>query len=183
MNKFNVIFEGNFQRYQGGGFLTGDCVKIKEGALSHEWCVGKGDNVKEQIKRFMESGLNIRVSTVKPVRPAVQGSMQQDQVPGQYFCDIALEKAPGLFLDFMEVPSELLEVNDHGINLPPVSDKNKREDEIQIKPTEVSQEQYEEPTGYLGVHGAETEDSTLPADNTTLPGASAAKSYTANYIA
>ena len=135
MYKFNTIFESNFQRFQGGGFLTGDLVKIIDGAMSNEWVSSKGENVKEQIRRFMESEYKFRISTVKPVRPAVQGSIQQDQVPGSYFCDIALEKAPGMFLDFMEVPSEILETIDTGINLSPVSDANKRKDKIkQISP-------------------------------------------------
>lgn len=182
MSKFNIIFEGNFQRFQGGGLLTGDIVKIKEGAMDHEWVSGKGDNVKEQLKKFIESGLNIRVSTVKPVRPAIQGSIQQDQTPGDYYCDIALEKAPGLFLDFMEVPIDILEVVDSGINLPPVSSENNRDDKIQIKPVDVDKQISTEETGDLGVKGHTVEDSSLPDANTTLPGASAAKSYTANYI-
>lgn len=182
MHKFNTIFESNFQRFQGGGFLTGDLVKIIPNAMSHEWVASKGENVKEQLKRFMESEYNIRVSTVKPVRPAVQGSVQQDQVPGYYFCDIALEKAPGLFLDFFELPAELLEVVDTGINLSPVSDANKRKDKVQIKPQEIEKVTEDDEQGDLGVRGATAEDSELPDSNTTLPGASAAKSYTANYI-
>ena len=182
MYKFNTIFESNFQRFQGGGFLTGDLVKIIDGAMSNEWVSGKGENVKEQIRRFMESEYNIRISTVKPVRPAVQGSIQQDQVPGSYFCDIALEKAPGMFLDFMEVPSEILETIDTGINLPPVSDANKRKDKIQLKPEEVEKVEEDDDKGDLGVHGSDSEDNKLPDGNTKLPGATGAKSYTSNYI-
>lgn len=182
MHKFNTLFESNFQRFQGGGFLTGDLVKIIDSAMNNEWVSGKGENVKEQIKKFMESEYNIRISTVKPVRPAVQGSMQQDQVPGHYFCDIALEKSPGMFLDFMEVPAEILEVVDTGINLPPVSDANRREDEVQIKPQDIKQVTEEEEQGDMGVRGDSAEDCELPDSNTTLPGATAAKPYTANYI-
>jgi hypothetical protein len=182
MHKFNTIFESNFQRFQGGGFLTGDLVKIVDSAMNHEWVSEKGENVKEQIRKFMESEYNIRISTVKPVRPAVQGSIQQDQVPGYYFCDVALEKAPGMFLDFMELPAELLEVIDTGINLPPVSNANKRDDTIQIKPQEVAQVQEDDDQGDLGVKGATVEDNELTDSNTTLPGATGAKSYTSNYI-
>ena len=77
MNKFNTLLEGVFQRYQGGGFLTGDLVKMKEDILSSEWAKGKGTNTHEQVKKFLESGLNIRISAVKTLRPSVQTSIDQ----------------------------------------------------------------------------------------------------------
>ena len=52
-----------------------------------------------------------------------------------------------------------------------MSDENKREDEIKIKPEDVQVEKDE--------HEKEIDN---PDSNTTLPGATAAKSYTANYI-
>ena len=172
MRKFQQIFEGNFQRFQGGGFLTGDLVKFRQGWNSNPWCKSLGENTITQLNTFAEGKYNIRVSAVKTLRPQVQGSTQQDVgASNQYFCDIALEKAPGLFLDFIEVPSEILEYVDTGINLSPVSDENKREDEIKIKPEDVQVEKDE--------HEKEIDN---PDSNTTLPGATAAKSYTANYI-
>lgn len=172
MRKFQKIFEGNFQRFQGGGFLTGDVVKFRSNWNSNPWVKGLGENTMTQLNSFAEGKYNIRVSAVKTLRPQVQGSVQQDSgASNQYFCDIALEKSPGMFLDFIEVPSELLEYVDTGINLAPVSDENKRDDEIKIKPEELTTE----------TDDLETEIEN-PTDNTTLPGAKAASSYTANYI-
>ena len=78
MNKFKTLFEGNFQRYQGGGFLTGDLVRIRPDILTSEWAKMLGLNVVEQVKKFIESDLNIRVSSVKTLRPQVSGGTQQD---------------------------------------------------------------------------------------------------------
>lgn len=172
MRKFQKIFEGNFQRFQGGGFLTGDVVKFRSDWNSNPWVQGLGENTMTQLNSFAEGKYNIRVSAVKTLRPQVQGSTQQDVgASNQYFCDIALEKAPGQFLDFIEVPSELLEYVEVGINLPPVSDENKRDDEVIMKPEEVTVETDE----------VEQEIET-PTSNTKLPGATCATSYTAGYI-
>lgn len=184
MKKFQEIFESNFSRFQGGGFLTGDLVRIKKEILESEWGRGIGTNYSEQLKRFLESDLNIRISSVKTLRPAVQGSVQQDiGASSQYFADVCLEDAPGRFVDFTEVPTEFLEHIDTGVNLSPIPDSQKRESDVNIKPKEITNEEegddFMDPTSSTGV---KTGDKTLPSDNTTLPGAIAGTSYTAGYL-
>lgn len=184
MKKFDTLLEGVFQRFQGGGFLTGDLVKIKENILTSEWAKGKGENVHDAVKKFLESGLNIRVSAVKTLRPQVQTGIDQAGASDVYYADIALETAPGMFTDYLELPCEFLEYVDTGINLSPVSDEQKRDDEVIIKPEEVKSEENETMPGTDNVTQTLDTDTDRKLHNTnkTLQGATGASSYTANYM-
>ena len=138
MKKFSTLLEGVFQRYQGGSFLTGDVVKIKEDALNHEWTKNQCGSLVEKIKQFMDGGLNLRVSSVQAKRPAVSGSVQQDNQVDEYFCDIVQETAPGRWHEFITIPAHLLEENNpDDINLPDVPDELNYEDNTHIKPEEM----------------------------------------------
>ena len=135
MKKFLTLLEGVFQRYQGGSFLSGDVVKFREGALTDEWCKAQPSNVMEKLKRFVESDLNLRVSSVQALRPAVQGSVQQDNQQCDFYCDIVQETAPNRWHEFITVPAYLLEINNpDGPNLPPVPDSQRYDDKTHIKP-------------------------------------------------
>ena len=183
MNKFQKIFEGNFQRYQGGGFLTGDLVRLSKDVLKSEWVGGMGGNTLEQVKKFLESDLNIRISSVKALRPAVSGSVQQDMSAGNdYYADICLEKAPGLWLDFLEIPCNYLEHIDTGINLSPIPDSQKRDNDIIIKPEGLEEEDGDSQFDPVKNTKSQEGDKNLPVDNTTLPNSSAAASYTGGYM-
>jgi hypothetical protein len=183
MNKFKTLFEGNFQRYQGGGFLTGDLVKIKSDILNSDWAKSLGGNVVEQVKKFLESDLNIRVSAVKTLRPQVSGGTQQDSgASNEYFADVCLEKAPGMFLDFLELPTGFLEQIDTGINLSPIPDSMKREDEVTIKPEDVELVAGENVHDPVENTKSNEGDKSLPTDDTKQPNALAATSYTAGYM-
>ena len=136
VNKFAEIFESNFQRFQGGGILAGDVVKFVDNILKHKWMDMQSNDMKERIQGLLDSDLNIRVSTVQSKRPAVQGSVQQDQQVDDFFCDIFQELAPGLFANVLTVPIDVLEVVDTGNNLPPIPDSNRKEDPSHIDPEE-----------------------------------------------
>ena len=138
MKKFSTLLEGVFQRYQGGSFLTGDVVKIKEDALTHEWTKAQSSGIIEKIKQFMEGDLHLRISSVQAKRPAVSGSVQQDNQVDEYFCDIVQEIAPGRWHEFITVPAHILEENNpDDINLPDIPDGMKYDDNSHIKPEEV----------------------------------------------
>lgn len=185
MNKFDTLLEGVFQRYQGGGFLTGDLVKIKEQILASEWAKDRGSNTIDAVKKFLESGLNVRVSAVKTLRPQVQTGIDQAGASDRYFADIALETAPGMFTDYLEIPCEYLEYVDTGINLSPVSDEQKRDDDITIKPENLDVKEEEGMPGTNNVSQTGTDDTenrSMAVDNTKLPGATGADSYTKGYM-
>lgn len=141
MNKFDTILESAFNRFQGGGFLSGDLVKLKENALGSEWAKKQPENLLQKLKEFAETDENIRVSSVKALRPAVSGSVQQHEQVDDFYCDIVREKAPGLFMDFITIPAELLEYIDFGTNLPPVPGSQRRDHPGDGKPEEVKQEE------------------------------------------
>ena len=145
MNKFNTLLEGTFSRFQGGGFLTGDIVKFKPDSMNNNWVKKQPQGLIEKLKEFTECDENIRVSCVKAIRSAPGGSIQQDNQVDDFYCDIVREKAPGLFMDFITVPAELLEYQEIGINLPNVPDSQKRQTREDQKPVELEQENAEDP--------------------------------------
>tara|TARA_B100001123_G_C15313170_1_gene1025188 strand:- start:364 stop:924 length:561 start_codon:yes stop_codon:yes gene_type:complete len=141
MNKFDTLLEGVFTRFQGGGFLTGDLVKLKSDALTSPWAKNQQDNLLQKLKEFSETDENIRISSVKALRPAVSGSVQQDEQVDAYYCDIVREKAPGMFTDFVTVPADMLEYIEFGTNLPPIPDSQRRKNDITGKPEELKEEE------------------------------------------
>ena len=134
--KFDKLFESNFQRFQGGGILTGDVVNFIDNILDDEWVKEQQPNMVEKLKSMIDSGNNIRVSAVKALRPAVAGGVQQDQQPDDHYVDVVSEIAPGSWVDFITVPSRLVTVVDLNGNLAPIPDNQRREDTSHIKPVE-----------------------------------------------
>jgi len=110
-----------------------------------------------------------------------------------------LEKAPGLYYDFVTVPAHILEHIDTGINLAPVPDSLKRPNNEIIDPEEVSTHK-NDPTSYLTPHRqtltsdrGDAKDSKtntdLPDRNIKIPSSPAeddkdpaVASYTARYM-
>jgi hypothetical protein len=135
-NTFNTLFESNFQKFQGGGVLAGDVVKFIDNVTGNDWVKGQQPNFIEKLEQMLGSDQNIRVSSVKGVRPANGGAVQQDNQVDEFYCDIVSEISPGLWTDFLTVPANILVVQDLGGNLPPVPDSQHREDDAYIEPEE-----------------------------------------------
>ena len=134
MGNFINLYESTIQRFTRGGFLIGDLVKFKPGALTHDFLKKQGSNYIDKIKEFIDSKLNIRVSAVKPVYPNATSPGNIQGEAESFLCDVVLEKAPGLYYAFLTVPADMLEHVDTGINLAPVPDSLKRPDDTIIKP-------------------------------------------------
>lgn len=139
-NKFTKIFESNFQRYQGGGILAGDIVEFIDNILNDEWFDKQNETIKTRVQEFLDGDFNIRVGSVTAKRPAVQGSVQQDQQVDDYYVDVVKELAPGLFTDVITLPIHLVKKIDTGNNLAPVPDSQRRQDTSHVKPEEVALE-------------------------------------------
>lgn len=121
MGKFTELYESAIQRFTRGGLLVGDLVKFKDGFANDEFFKKQSANYVEKIKEFVKSGLNIRVSSIKTVRPSYQpGNVYNEGY--EFLADVVLESAPGLYYDFVTVPVSVLEHFDTGINLAPVPD-------------------------------------------------------------
>jgi hypothetical protein len=139
--KYNQIFESTLERFKQGGLLTGDLVKFRSNALTNDWVKKQLPNMVDKIKEFIESDKNIRVSAVKALRPAVAGAVQSNEQVDDWYCDVTQEEAPGLFLNFLTVPLELLEQIDTEGNLAPIPDSQKHDpndERVTIKPEEVN---------------------------------------------
>ena len=191
INKFDTIYESNFTRFQGGGFLTGDIVKLKSGWESDDWAKSAPSQVFDQIKKMASEDLVLRVSSVKPVRPAVNSSVDQALGVDDFFIDLTQEIAPGRFSGhFVTLPQGLLELDGPSdpANLAKVPDSMKREEDVDIKPRELQDEDTSgEDSGMMTDPKKQTgtEDKTnktMATTNTTLPGATGAESYTAKYL-
>ena len=177
-SKFDTLFESNFSRFQGGGFLTGDVIKLKQGWESDDRASKAPAQLIEKLKELNESDLVLRVSSVKPIRPAVNSSVDQSLGADDFHIDITQESAPGRYTGvFVTVPQHLLELNGPNDKLPDIPDSLKRKENVTIKPEEAGIKQ----PGDGEVLG-DTHATDLPTDNHTLPGAEGATSYSANYI-
>jgi len=133
MNKYNILIETALSRFNTGGFLTGDAVRVKKGAAKSQWALKQPDNLIEKLKEFVDTDKNIRISAVKASRPAM-GDVQPYSAIDGYFCDVVIESAPGLYETFMTIPSDLLEHTDQDINLPDIPDSLRRDDKVTDKP-------------------------------------------------
>jgi hypothetical protein len=136
MGKFINLYESAIQRFTRGGLLVGDLVKFKSGIFSDDFFKDQSPNYAEKIKSFIDSGLNIRVSSIKPVRPSYQpGNIYNES--SEFLVDIVLEKAPGLYYDFITVPMRVLEHVDTGVNLAPIPDALRYNDKSSTDVSEV----------------------------------------------
>ncbi len=144
MNKYSTIIETAMQRFTSGGFLTGDMVKLKKSVMSSDWAKKQPSNLLQKLKEFAETDKHIRVSAVKTLRPAVQGGGMPHNQVDDYYCDIVIESAPGLYHDFMTLPAELLEYQERDINLPELPDSLRYDDNLQHEPKELSAEDVED---------------------------------------
>lgn len=145
---FVKLYESWMQRYTLGGFLAGDLIVFKENALRDPWFKDKGINTVEKIKEMMNSGLNLRVSAVKTVLPAVGGAGNNDYNNGEVVLDITSEIAPGRYKDFITIPAHLVQPKSSYPNLPDVPEVFKKDDpsrRTNIKPKKLKDENQEVP--------------------------------------
>lgn len=134
--KFDAIFESVIQRYQAGGFLTGDPVKLKANYKSSDTYKGMPPHMQKDLDELATSGLNIVVTQVGgKVSPASAGD--QFRTPNATFITIAGDQGGGRHYGFITLSPDMLELNDNGINLPAVPDQFKKKDIVIIKPQKV----------------------------------------------
>lgn len=188
-SKFDTLFESNFSRFQGGGFLTGDVIKLKAGWESDEWSKTASGPMIEKLKELDASDLLLRVSSVKTLRPAVNSSIDQAMGVDGYFIDITQEMAPGRYTGvFVTVPGHLIELDGANDKLPEIPDSLRREEDVDLKPKELETEDTSaEDTGMNNdpQKSTGTDDKVnkqLTDKDIKQPGATGAVSYTKGYI-
>ena len=144
-SRFDMLFEANFTRFQGGGFLTGDIIKLREGWANDDWCKSAPQQVLDTLKQLDESDLVLRVSSVKAVRPTVNSSVDQAAQIDDFHVDITQESAPGRFSGiFVTLPQHLIELNGANDKLPEIPDSLKKKYDVDIKPQELEEESTED---------------------------------------
>jgi len=138
--KFIKLFEATLSRYTRGGFLTSDRVKFVDKALSHDFFKNAPTETKAAVQELINSGVNLRVRNVKSFMPAVMGAGNPDDFGYSFNIEVVPEIAPGLYdvNKAVTVPSTLLDRFSDYPNLPPVPDKLKYDNKVQIKPSEVT---------------------------------------------
>lgn len=145
--KFENIAESTLTRYQQGGLMIGDVVKIKPNALKHPKIKDMGENVKGNIKMLMDTDLHLRVKAIKSEHTDNNFGVSDGMglgygatfSPNGFWIDVAVEHAPGLTTNPITLPIEVLERMDFGANLPPIPDSLKRKGNVNIKPIEVKE--------------------------------------------
>jgi LysM repeat protein len=128
--KYDVLMETTMTRFQNGGLLSGDVVKIKKSALQNEKIKALTQEYQDVIKDAINTDLNLRVGAVKSIRPNTTQNYSGDtDAPTDYYVDIVVEYAPGLWKNPITLPIEFLERVDTGINMAPIPDSLKRPSE------------------------------------------------------
>lgn len=123
--KFIKLYETIYDRFkQGHGLLEGDVVKLKDGYKTSEQYKALPTSIQVRLEDSEKSGYNLRVGRLH-TPDAQYGSLGYTALPATH-ADLYQERAPGAFGNLVTVPIGLLEPIDTGVNLPPVSKKNKR---------------------------------------------------------
>jgi len=202
MGKFAKLYESAIQRFTRGGLLVGDLVKFKKNIFDDDFFKNQSSNYADKVKSFIDSGLNIRISSIKTVRPSYQpGNVYNEG--NEFLADVVLEKAPGLYYDFITVPVRVLEHFDTGVNLAPVPDSLRYDDKSstdisELGTTKKGAEALLDPfrqtrTTDLGNGKDSNSETYLPSQNTKIKSSpsedakdpsvySRQKDYTKNYL-
>ena len=130
MNKFKGKFENlheeTLYRYQQGGFLRGDYVRIKADALKNESTSQFSGQLKAIIQDAIRNDTMLRVSYIKSGQSeAFSGPVDAANIPSaELWADCYQEHAPGMWHNIMTLPMNILEkIEIEGANGFPPYDK------------------------------------------------------------
>lgn len=146
IKKFDVLVEEVTSRYQQGGILSGDLVKIRKDALTNDKLKDRPSNFMDMLKMAIETTLPVRVSAVKSERPETSNDLigGVNNASTNFWCDVCIEYAPGLWRDPMTLPLEVLDLANDEHNLPEWPDDVKRKDNTTLKPEKVKSDSKQE---------------------------------------
>jgi hypothetical protein len=133
-NKFNLLFEREVSRFELGGFLVGDRVRIKKEALKDEYVLNRAQSFQDFIKSLLEPtfDLNLRIGAVKSIYPTTSQNYAGSHTdsPTAQFADVYTEYAPGLVSSPVTLPLHLLSVVSDGNNRGPIPNSLRRKSKI-----------------------------------------------------
>lgn len=193
--RFLRLYESWLTRYNHGGFLVGDIVKFKDGALKHEFVGTQSDNLVVNIKELIANGKILRVINVINKYPAVMGVGNTDDTGPNFTVEIGEDDGGGRVYKSAIVHVGMLDKIDTVPNLEPVPDNHKYNNKIKIKPEIVKDEAEEVPfyspartrTADLGNKKLAATETTLKNVNVKIPASPAVghkdpAAYTAKYL-
>jgi hypothetical protein len=193
--RFLKLYESWLTRYNHGGFLQGDIVKLKNDALRHPFVKTQADTLVQNLKDIIKDGRTLRVTNVINKFPAVMGTGNPDDSGPDFTVEIGLDEGGGRIAKTAIVHVGMLDKIDTVPGLEEVPDRNKYDNKIKIKPVEVKDEAEEVPfystartrTSDLGNNKLAPGDRTLKNVNTVIPAspnvdAKDPASYTAKYM-
>jgi len=134
--KFTKLYEATLSRFMRGGFLTSDRVKFVDNVLKNDFFKDQPESVKAMVEELINSGVNLRVRNVKSHMPAVMGAGNPDDFGFSFSIEIVPEIAPGRYdiNKTVVVPANLLVHQGDDVNLPPIPDKFKYDNKVNIDP-------------------------------------------------
>jgi len=109
--KYNLLLEQTLYRYQQGGFLRGDYVKLKSGALQGDGAKHISSQVRELLEASDKQDTYWRISYIKSGQSeAFNGPVDAANIPAApLYADIIHEYAPGMWKDPVTLPLDMLE--------------------------------------------------------------------------
>jgi len=109
-SKFAVLCEEETTRWKGAGLMPGDYVKIRKDVLKSPKLAGRPSQFYDRIKEIMNSDLPLKCSAIKSMRPETQhGLFGGADAPAEFYVDIVQCANPGLFVNCMTLPLEVLD--------------------------------------------------------------------------
>lgn len=109
--KYEMLVEVALNRFQQGGFLIGDYVKIKKNALNNDYIKGMSDQYKDRIKQFKDSDVNLRICAVKSKYPDTSfGVVGSPDAPIGTFVDVVQEISHSNWVNPTTIPMDAVEL-------------------------------------------------------------------------
>jgi hypothetical protein len=193
--RFLRLYESWLTRYNHGGFLQGDIVKLEADALKHDFIKTQADDVIKNIEDLLKDGSTLRVTNVINKYPSVMGVGNTDNTGPDFTVEIGLDEGGGRMYKTAIVHVGMIDKIDTVPGLEEVPDRNKYDNKIKIKPVEVKDEAEEVPfyspartrTADLGNKKLAPTESKLKNVNTAIPALPNANAkdpatYTAKYL-
>lgn len=131
--KFDAVFESVVQRYQAGGFLTGDNVKLTSDYKSSDAYKSMHPQMKKELDELGSSGLNLIVTQIGDKLSGASAG-NQFKTADNAVITIAADQGGGRHYGFITLSPNMLELVDNGVNRPKVPEQFRRRDEVIIKP-------------------------------------------------
>lgn len=110
-SKFSVLCEEETTRFRNGGLLMGDYVKISPKALNHPKIKDRPASFIAKLGEYIKSEEPLKVSVVKSDKPATSnGLATASDVPDVLWADVVQELSPGLWVNPLTLPIDVLDV-------------------------------------------------------------------------